>query len=155
MSNWTEQRLQRLFVRYNRRFWAGGPDLSMMAEAGTVDPTDETFREYERVVDPKYLDEIRAAAEQFSTNLLSRQSRVAKCTIRNLKNGKNTIKPDTLRKLTSAIHDLQNKRHAEESSCIAADIRARRPHPSMGSPSRALLIPTASPSSTFRSIRDG
>jgi hypothetical protein len=30
--------------------WASGPDLSMMAEG--LDPADETFREYERVVDP-------------------------------------------------------------------------------------------------------
>ena len=81
----------------------------MMAEAGVLDPTDETFREYERVVDPRYLDEIRAAAKEFSTKLLSRQSRVAECAIRNFKNGKNTIKPRTLRKLTKAIHDLQNK----------------------------------------------
>ena len=46
----------------------------MMAEAGVLDQIDETFREYERVVDPKYLDEIRAAAKQFSTKLLSRQA---------------------------------------------------------------------------------
>ena len=31
--------------------WAGGADLSMMAEAGALDPADETCREYERVVD--------------------------------------------------------------------------------------------------------
>ena len=43
--------------------WASGPDLSMMAEAGALDPLDETFREYERVVDPKYLEEIRAEAK--------------------------------------------------------------------------------------------
>jgi hypothetical protein len=90
--------------------WAGGPDLSMLAEAGALDPVDETFREYERVVDPKYLDQIRAEAKQFSTKLLSRQSRVAECAIRNFKNGKNTIKPRTLRKLKRAIRDLQNKR---------------------------------------------
>ena len=89
--------------------WAGGPDLSMMAEAGAIDPADETFREYERVVDPKYLDEIRAEAKQFSTKLLSRQARLAECAIRSFKNGKNTIKPRSLRKLTVAIHDLQNK----------------------------------------------
>ena len=89
--------------------WASGPDLSMLAEAGALDPVDETFREYERVVDPKYLEEIRAQAKQFSTKLLSRQSKVAKCAIRNFKNGQNTIKPRTLRKLTRAIHDLQNK----------------------------------------------
>jgi hypothetical protein len=89
--------------------WAGGPDLSMMAEAGTLDPADMTFREYERVVDPKYLEEIRAQAKQFSTKRLSHQSRIAECAIRNFKNSRNTIKPRTLRKLTRAIHDLQNK----------------------------------------------
>jgi hypothetical protein len=44
--------------------WAGGLDLSMMAEAGALDPTHETFREYERVVDPKYLEQIRAEAKE-------------------------------------------------------------------------------------------
>lgn len=72
--------------------WAGGVDLSMMSEAGALDPADETFREYERIVDPRYLDEIRAHAKQFSTKLLSRQSRVAECAIRNFKKGKNVIK---------------------------------------------------------------
>jgi hypothetical protein len=90
--------------------WASGPDLSMMTEAGALDPVERTFREYERVVDPKYLEEIRAEAKQFSTKLLSRKSRVAECAIRNFKNGQNTIKPRTLRKLTRAIHDLENKR---------------------------------------------
>jgi len=90
--------------------WGSAPDLSMMAEAGLLDPMDKTYREYERIVDPKYLDEIRAAAKQFSTKLLSRKSSVAECAIRNFKNGKNTIRPRTLRKLTRAIHDLQNKR---------------------------------------------
>jgi len=89
--------------------WAGGVDLSMMPEAGLLDPADETSREYERVVDPKYLDQIRAEAKQFSTKLLSRRSRVAECAIRNFKKGKNVIKPLTLRKLTRAIHALQNK----------------------------------------------
>ncbi len=89
--------------------WASGPDLSMMAEAGALDPADETFREYERVADAKYLDEIRAAAKQFSTKLLSRRSTVAECAIRHFKNGKNMIRPRSLRKLTRAIHDLQNK----------------------------------------------
>ncbi|PYV98988.1 MAG: hypothetical protein DMG86_15135 [Acidobacteria bacterium] len=46
--------------------WASGPDLSMMAEAGALDPLDETFREYERVVDPKYLEEIRDFPLSFS-----------------------------------------------------------------------------------------
>ena len=45
----------------------------MLAESGTLDPMDETFPEYERVVGRKYLDEIRAAAKQFSTKLLSRK----------------------------------------------------------------------------------
>jgi hypothetical protein len=89
--------------------WASGPDLSMMAEAGALDPADETFREYERVVDVKYLEEIRAEAKQFSTKLLSRQSRGAECAIRSFKRGKNTLKPRTLRKLTRAIRGLQNK----------------------------------------------
>ena len=89
--------------------WASGPDLSMMAEAGILDPTHETFREYERIVDPQYLNEIRGQAKQFSTKLLSRKSGVAECAIRNFKNGKNTIKPRTLRKLTKAIHDLHSK----------------------------------------------
>ena len=88
--------------------WASGPDLSMMSEAGVLDPTNETFREYERIVDLKYLDETRATAKQFSTKLLSRKARVAECAIRSFKNGKNSIKPRTLRKLTGAIHDLQN-----------------------------------------------
>ena len=89
--------------------WAGGVDLSMMPGAGALDPADETCREYERVVDPKYLEKVRAEAKQFSTKLLSRQARVAECAIRKFKNGRNTIKPRTLRKLTRAIHDLQNK----------------------------------------------
>jgi hypothetical protein len=89
--------------------WGGGPDPSMMADAGALDPADETCREYERVVDAKYLEEIRAKAKQFSTKLLSRRSRLAECAIRKFRNGKNTIKPRSLRKLTMAIHDLQNK----------------------------------------------
>jgi hypothetical protein len=90
--------------------WAGGVDLSMLAEAGDLDPADETCRQYEGVVDSKYLDQIRAEAKQFSTKRLSRQSAVAECAIRNFKNGRNTIKPLTLRKLIRAIHDLQNKK---------------------------------------------
>ncbi len=89
--------------------WAGGPDPSMLADAGSVDPADETCREYERVVDPKYLGQVRTEAKQFSTKLLSRQSSIAECAIRKFKNGKNTIKPRTLRKLTKAIHALQNR----------------------------------------------
>ena len=89
--------------------WAGGPDPSMMADAGALDSADETCREYERVVDPKYLDQIRAEAKQFSNKRLSRQSGVARSAIMNFKKGRNTIKPRTLRKLTKAIHDLQNR----------------------------------------------
>ncbi|HLV88157.1 MAG TPA: hypothetical protein VKV39_14320 [Candidatus Sulfotelmatobacter sp.] len=89
--------------------WGGGVDPSMLAEAGTLDPADETFREYERVVDPKYLYEIRAQAKQFSTKGLSRQARLAEDTIKKFKNGRNTIRPRTLRKLTKAIHALRNK----------------------------------------------
>jgi len=70
---------------------------------------DETFREYERVVDPKYLEQIRAETKQFSTKLLSRRSRLAECAIRSFKRGKNTITPLSLRKLVMAIHDLQNR----------------------------------------------
>jgi hypothetical protein len=80
-----------------------------LADVGALDATHETFREYERVVDAKYLDEIRAEAEQFSTKLLSRRSRIAECAVRSFKRGKNTIRSRTLRKLTRAIRDLQNK----------------------------------------------
>ena len=45
--------------------WAGGVDLSMMPDAGALDPADETCREYERVVDAEYLDQIRTEANQF------------------------------------------------------------------------------------------
>jgi len=102
--------------------WASGTDLSMMSEAGVLDPADETFREYERVVDPKYLDGIRVGAKQFSTKLLSRTSSVAECAIRNFKNGKNTIKPRTLRKLTKTIRDLENKSitNSVSPSCLSA-----------------------------------
>jgi hypothetical protein len=80
--------------------WAGGPDPSMLADAGALEPADETCREYERVVDPKYLDQVRAEAKQFSNKLLSRRSGVARSAIMNFKKGRNTIKPSTLRKLT-------------------------------------------------------
>jgi len=90
--------------------WASGPDLSMLAEAGALDPVDETFREYERVVDPKYLDQVRTEAKGFSTKRLARLSRLGECTIRNFKNGKGHMRPRSLRKLIVAIHDLQNKR---------------------------------------------
>jgi len=90
--------------------WAGGPDPSMLADAGALDPADETCREYERVTDPKYLDQIRAEARQFSTKRLARRSRLGECIIRNFKNGKGNIRPRSLRKLIVAIHELQNKR---------------------------------------------
>ncbi len=89
--------------------WGSGPSLTMLAGADAVDAADKTYREYERVVDPKYLDEIRTAAKQFSTKRLSRQAKLAEGTIRKFKNGKNCIRPRTLRKLTRAIHDLANK----------------------------------------------
>ena len=60
----------------------------MMTKAGVLDPINEIFRDYERVVDPKYLDEIQAGARQFSTKLLSRKASVAECAIRNFKKGK-------------------------------------------------------------------
>src|SRR5438552_15875919 len=86
--------------------WAGGPDLSMMTEAGVLEPTDDTFREYERVVDAKYVEQIRAEAKEFSTKRLSRQSRLAECAIRSFKSGKNTIRHRYIRMLIRAIHDL-------------------------------------------------
>ena len=89
--------------------WAGGPDLSMLTDAGILDAADETCREYERVVDAKYLDQIRTQAKQFSNKLLSRKSGVARSAIMNFKQGRTTIRPRTLRKLIRAIHDLQNK----------------------------------------------
>ena len=94
--------------------WAGGPDPSMLADAGALDRADETFREYERVVDVKYLDQIRAEAKQFSNKLLSRRSGVARSAIMNFKKGRNSIKPLTLRKLLKAIHHLQNKKVTTE-----------------------------------------
>ena len=56
-------------------------DLSMMAQAGVRDEIDETFREHERVVDPKYLDQIREQAKEFPTKLLSRKAALAECAI--------------------------------------------------------------------------
>jgi hypothetical protein len=102
--------------------WASGPDPSMMSESGTLDRSDKTFREYERTVDSRYLDEIRAAAKQFSTKLLARKASVAECAIRNFKNGKNTIKRRTLQKLTKAIRDLENKSitNSVSPSCLSA-----------------------------------
>ena len=61
--------------------WASGPDLSMMTEAGALDPTDETLGEYERLVDPRYLDQIRMQAKEFSAKRLSRQSGLAESAI--------------------------------------------------------------------------
>jgi hypothetical protein len=90
--------------------WASGPDLSMLGEAADLDPTYETLREYERVVDSKYLDEIRAQAKHFSTKRLSRNSALAEDTVRRFKNGKYSIRPRSLKKLTKAIHQLQNKK---------------------------------------------
>ncbi len=85
--------------------WAGGPDLSMLAEAGAIDPADATCREYERAVD---VEELRRQAIQFSTKLLSRQSKIAEDTIRRFKNGKNNLKLSGLRKLDAAIRRLQS-----------------------------------------------
>jgi len=65
-------------------------------------------REYERAVDANYLDQLRSQAKEFSNRLLSRKSGVAKSAITNFKKGEN-IKPRTLRKLTKAIHALQNQ----------------------------------------------
>jgi hypothetical protein len=73
--------------------WTGGPDFSMMAEAGVLDATDETCREYERVVDLKYLQEIRAAAKEFSTKRLSRKSGLAECANETLRKEKIRLGP--------------------------------------------------------------
>jgi hypothetical protein len=73
----------------------------MLAEAGALDPADETCREYERVVDANYLDQIRTQAKQFSNKLLSRQSGVARCAIINFKKEKTLSNLRTLRKLSS------------------------------------------------------
>jgi hypothetical protein len=85
--------------------WGGGPDLSMLAEAGAIDPADATFREYERALD---VEELRRQAKQFSTKLLSRQSKIAEDTVRRFKNGKNNLKLSGLRKLDAAIRRLQS-----------------------------------------------
>ena len=81
----------------------------MMTEAGVLDAMDETCREYERVVDANYLEEIREAAKEFSTKRLSSKAGPAECAIRNFEKGKNTIRSRSLRTLMRAIHDLQNK----------------------------------------------
>lgn len=76
--------------------------------AVTLDPADETCREYERVVDVNYLDQIRLEAKQFSTKRLARQSGVAECAIQHFEKRKKTIKPPALRKLIKAMHNLEN-----------------------------------------------
>lgn len=86
--------------------WAGGPDFSMLGEAGLLHAMDETSREYERVVDARYLDEMRAQAKQF---FRKPRSALAASTIRNFKRGKNTTRPRSLRKLIRAIHNLHDK----------------------------------------------
>ena len=65
----------------------------MMSEAGALDSADETCREYERGVDPEYLDQIRRQAKEMSNKRLSRQSGVARSAIMNFRNGRDTIKP--------------------------------------------------------------
>jgi hypothetical protein len=87
---------------------AGGDDLSIVPEARAVDFVDETCREYE-TVDPKYLVQLRPEAKQSSTKLLSRSS-VLQSAISKFKKGSDTIKPLTLRKLSRAIHFLQNRK---------------------------------------------
>lgn len=95
--------------------WASGPNLSMMTDAGVLDPIHETFREYMRVVDDKYLDEIRAQAKRFSNKRLSRNFALAEDThtkvtrIPRFKSGKHSNRQLSLKKLTKAIHNLQNK----------------------------------------------
>jgi len=89
--------------------WAGGPDQSMLADAGALDPADETCREYERVVDEKISrsNPSRSKAIFYSASVSPARS----CQVRDnkLQRGKNTIKPRTLRKLIKAIHYLHNK----------------------------------------------
>ncbi|HTT19887.1 MAG TPA: hypothetical protein VMG82_13125 [Candidatus Sulfotelmatobacter sp.] len=60
-------------------------------------------------VDPKYLDQIRTQSKAFPNKRLSRQSGVARSAIMHFKKERDTIKSQTLRKLTKAIHDLQIK----------------------------------------------
>src|SRR5690242_689156 len=95
---------------------------------------NETCREYERIVDPKYLEQIRAQVKGFTTKCLCRQSALAECAIRSFKNGKNTIRPRSLRKLIRAIHDLQNKplsanfksKRRSAKSCLGLRVRQRK-----------------------------
>jgi hypothetical protein len=51
----------------------------MMPEAEALDAADETCREDERVVDAKYLDQVRIKAKEFFTKRLARGSRLAEC----------------------------------------------------------------------------
>ena len=97
-----------------------------MADAGALDPADETCREYERVVDEKYLAQLRSEAKQFSNKRLSRESGVARSAIMNFKRRKNTIKPLTLRKLTKAVHNLQNKRAKDSERGVCNGAHRRR-----------------------------
>jgi hypothetical protein len=106
---WFYIQLGTLIVADRHGFFAAALAHALIRRAGILDPTHETFREYERVVDPTYLEQIRSEAKQFSTKRLSRQSRLAECAIRNFKKGKNTIRLRSLRKLIRAIHHLQNK----------------------------------------------
>jgi len=78
-------------------------------------PLSPQFMADSLALERRYLDEIRAHARQFSTKLLSRKSRVAECAIRNFKNGKNTIKPRTLRKLTISLRALLNEGRTKSS----------------------------------------
>jgi predicted transcriptional regulator len=78
------------------------------------------------VVDPKYLDQIRTEAKH--SKLLSRHSGIARSAIMNFKNGRNTIKLRTLRKLIKAIHALQNKNIETTVSSVQIAC-ARRPAP--------------------------
>jgi hypothetical protein len=64
---------------------AGRADPIRPSAAGALHPAGEICREYERIVDTKYLAEIRAQAEEFSTKHFARRSRLTDCTIRNFK----------------------------------------------------------------------
>jgi hypothetical protein len=97
--------------------WAGGVDLSVMPGAGALDPADETSRDYERVIDPKYLDQIRTQAKEFSNKSLTS---IGSCEVRNheLQEGKEHDQAPHFAKADKAIHDLQNKEsQVNESNC--------------------------------------
>jgi hypothetical protein len=83
--------------------WAGGVDLSMMPEAGVLDSADETCREYERVIDPKYLDQVRTQAKQFSNKRLTRQSGVARSAIMSFKNVRAVLEIDRRKTLIAYV----------------------------------------------------